>query len=87
MVCRIGANENHIPGNGRRPDSLGILEELDPVDSAAVGVRYDEGLVLGKVGSRVAPPLCIRSNVGYRCQLKAFHAGYGVGSYRCTPRL
>lgn len=65
MVGRVRADDDHLTLDSRRPDILRVFEELDLVYGPAVGIRNDDGLVLGKVGRRVGPPLGIRGNVGY----------------------
>lgn len=64
MVGRVSANDDHVARDSGRPNRLRVVEELDLVNCTAVGVRYDNGLILGKVGAGVAPPFRISSNVG-----------------------
>jgi hypothetical protein len=65
MVCRVSADEDHVAFDGRRLDGHDILQELDAVDSAALGVRHNDGLVLCEVGGCIGPPLNVRGNLGY----------------------
>lgn len=61
MVRGVRPDEHHVARDGRRPDLLGIVQELDRVQArVAKAVRDNNRLVLGEVGRGHLVPFVFR---------------------------